>query len=265
MKQIEKLIILIPGNPSVPGIYDPFLSQVIKDLDFNETIESRVLPHLGQCNERKAVYKKVNVHDVINDHRDSIYRLIGEHNPKQVILMGHSLGSAVTINLYEEFKTRVDHFIILCPFLGPSPNNSRYLKMFRNPITRLGMKGITYSALSNQVIASQIFKVWLGDNPFNKHIPKEIKKPLYLNHFFSLVGNYINDFESLQTKEKLQAMNPNHSFFVFAPKDYWVPEETIKYLPNDSNHILCKGINHDFCLQKSQYSKVSKAISNYLK
>jgi pimeloyl-ACP methyl ester carboxylesterase len=264
MQVFKNLILLIPGNPSVPGIYDPFLNQVVHDLDLEGSIISRVLPHLGQCNQRNIKLRNVRVHDVVDDHRKTIIGLIEEHTPDRVILIGHSLGSAVTISLCRDLSESIDHFIVLCPFLGPSENNKRYLKMFQNPITRLGMIGITHSGLLSPKVSRRIFKRWLGENPFNEHIPKEIKKPFYLKHFFSLVSNYFADFDDLNIRARLAEMDPQKSLFVFAPNDYWVPDDSITFLPEQSKIHHCSDIGHDFCLKESQYKKVSEVISSHL-
>jgi pimeloyl-ACP methyl ester carboxylesterase len=262
--QKKTLVLLIPGNPSVPGIYEPFLNKFIKDLNISGELYSQVLPHLGQCNTREIIRKSIRVHDVIEDHKEKINTLLKEHRPDQIFLIGHSLGSAITIELYHEFGDQIDHYFVLCPFLGPSPNNKGYLKLFKNPVSRLGMKGITYSALKSSRLSHEIFKRWLGDNPFNQHIPKEIAKPYYLKNFFSLVSNYFEDFEELGTRHKVGQMDPKKSFFLLAPNDYWVPPETLDYLPRESTIVHCQDVPHDFCLNPHHYSKVSAELSRYI-
>lgn len=258
------LILLIPGNPSVPGIYDPFLEQVVSDLKLEGETIHRVLPHLGQCNRNVKNYKKITVRDVIDDHRKTIKNLIATYEPKKIILIGHSLGSSVTISLYEELSSTVDQFFILCPFLGPSKNNKGYLKLFRNPVSRLGMKGITYACLKNDKVSHLFFEKWLGKTPFTRHIPKEISKPFYVKNFFSLVSTYMEEFQELDLKSKVKAMDKSKTFFLFAPNDYWVPEEAIQVLPEQMPFAKCSGISHDFCLRESQYKEVSLAMAQHL-
>lgn len=258
---MKNLILLIPGNPSVPGIYDPFLNNLVSELSLHGETKSLVLPHLGQCNERTVKRKKIRVQDVIEDHRKKIAGLISTFKPERTILIGHSLGSAVTIDLYRDFESSVDQFLILCPFLGPSKNNVGYLKMFRHPITRLGMKSITYSTLKSQRVSREVFKRWLGENPFNDHIPNEIRKPRYLKNFFSLVANYIEDFEELNLKSRFRQMSPDKVSFYFAPKDYWVPREIVDLIPNHLPKYTCQGIQHDFCLSEQQYSLLCREIA----
>ena len=262
---MKKLIILIPGNPSVPGIYNPFVEDLNHKASKEWDTHHEVLPHFGQCNQKKVKKKSINVHDVVEDHKVSIHRLVKKHGADHVTLIGHSLGSAVTILLYQEFKNIVNDFVILCPFPGPSPNNTRYLKMFKNPVSRLGMKGITYSVLSNKKFSRFAFKRWLGENPFNDHIPSEIRKPRYLKNFFSLVSNYMEDFEELDVKYQLHRMNPNQTYFLFARNDYWVPENIISHLPKKTKYKIVEGIQHDFCLFEDQYKVVANLILDHMK
>lgn len=262
---MKTLVILLPGNPSVPGIYDPFLKQVVNDLALNGEVISKVLPHLGQCNQKKIKIKNLDVFDVIEEHRENIHRQIKLHAPDKTILIGHSLGSGVLISLYHELQSIINHFVILCPFLGPSKNNIGYLKMFKNPITRFGMKRISYTALSSHKLSKTIFKQWLGENPFNDHIPKEIKQPNYIENFMTLLSNYIPDFERLNLKEQVRRMSPENSFFLFASDDYWVPETVLNYLPSGARYHIHNDIRHDFCLIEDQFQIVAKTVAKNLK
>ncbi|MCR9203519.1 MAG: alpha/beta hydrolase [Halobacteriovoraceae bacterium] len=261
---MKTLLLLIPGNPSVPGIYEPFLNQIQEDLNLTGSVYSRVLPHLGQCNREFKDHGNIRVQDVVREHKRTIRKMLETHQPDRLILIGHSLGSAVTISMYQDFKEVADAFVILCPFLGPSRNNEKYLKMFSHPVTKAGMKGITYTALKSQKVSHQVFKKWLGPNPFNEHIPNEIRKPYYIKNFFSLVSNYFADFDELDVKGRIQEMCPKKSFFLFAPNDYWVPDESINHLPKEAKYKKLSNISHDFCLKETQYRDVSKAIANHL-
>ena len=260
---MKNLIIMIPGNPSVPGIYDPFVKQVVGDLKIEGEKLWRILPHLGQCNTKRIRHKKVTLHDVIEDHKKSIHYLIQTIKPERTFLMGHSLGSAVTITLFEEFKNIVDDFVITCPFVGPSRKNTPFLKMFKNPVSRMGMKNLSHALLINDKISQHFFLNWLGENPYNEHIAREIKKPYYIDHFFKLVSSYFDSFEDLNVRKRVQKLDGKRSLFVFAPNDFWVPEETLDLLPNHSTYHVCKKISHDFCLSEEQYMEVSKVISKH--
>ena len=60
-------------------------------------------------------------------------------------------------------------------------------------------------------------------------------------------------------------MDPHKSFYVFANKDYWVPDEVKKSLPDDANFVTCEDIQHDFCLFEPQYKRVSNVIRDRLR
>ena len=82
-----------------------------------------------------------------------------------------------------------------------------------------------------------------------------------MHNFFTLLSTYVNDFNELNIKEKLSSMNPEKSFFIFAPNDYWVPQEVMNHLPENSKFHVCKNISHDFCLYEDQYKEVSRLVN----
>ena len=123
------------------------------------------------------------------------------------------------------------------------------------------MINITRTLLFNQKVSQIAFRKWLGDNPYNEHIANQIKQQRYLNNFFNLVSTYFHDFEKLEIKKHLSQMDSDKSYFVFVPNDYWVPDEVKKFLPQNAQSTICHDVQHDFCLFKTQYEKVSAVVS----
>jgi len=256
------LVILIPGNPSVPGVYEPFMRQLSEDLNITGEINTEILHHLGQCNSNKEKFSKISLSEVIEDHKISIVNLIRKYKADKVYLISHSLGSAVSISLNEFLKEKIDKFFIICPFLGPSKNNIKYLKIFKNPVSRFGITLGSKAILSNRKVSKKFFTSWLGDNDINDLIINEIRKPNYINHFFTLVSGYFKDFEHLNVKDAVQKLDPEKTFFIFAKDDFWVPNEYTKLIPKHSKYEILDDISHDFCLFDTQYKMVSQVISN---
>lgn len=260
---MKVLLIMIPGNPSVPGLYEGFVDRVSSTLPIGTQKICKVLSHLGQCNEKLTKKDSITIQDVIDDHKETITKEISNHSADKVIIMGHSLGCAITMALHSEFTSKVDQFVMICPFTGPSKRNTRFLKVFQNPITRQAIKGLTHLALYNKKVSSSVMKKLLGENPFNELIIKEIKRPLYLKNFLLLLSSYIVSFKKLNIKEQLKTMNAEKSFFIFVPDDYWVPQETMNHLPENSNFYICEEASHDFCLFADQYNIVAELIRDH--
>jgi pimeloyl-ACP methyl ester carboxylesterase len=258
---MKTLVILIPGNPSVPGVYNPFMCQLTDDLQIPGTVHTEILHHLGQCNTTNQKLTKISLAEVIEDHKISIEKLILTHKADSVYLISHSLGSAVSISLNDYLKEKIDKFFIICPFMGPSEKNMKYLKLFQNPVSRFGLSIGSKAILANQKVARKFFVHWLGENKLNGIIINEIKKPHYIDHFFALVSGYFNDFEKLNIKDSVQNLDPGKIFFIFAKEDFWVPIEYTKLLPKASQYKILDDISHDFCLFDSQFKEVSKVIS----
>jgi predicted alpha/beta hydrolase family esterase len=266
---MKTLVLFLPGNPSVPGVYVPFLeklkSHFIESVNDGEEIHYEVLHHLGQCNIEMKKYKQVSLHDVIEDHKKTIERKLKEYNAQQVFLISHSLGSAVSLMLHESFKAEIKRFIILCPFLGPSEKNASYLKLFKNPISRSSLMYASYMILSNNKISQRFFKKWLGDNELNTQIISEIKKPGYIKNFFSLVSGYFESFDQLEIRKSLDNVDKSKTYFIFAKEDFWVPKEAVSCLPEGVKKDILEDISHDFCLFEDEYTKVANYVFRDLK
>jgi pimeloyl-ACP methyl ester carboxylesterase len=262
---MKELIITLPGNPSIPGLYDDFISSVIKELPSCEQRISTTLSHLGQCNSKRYKRRKITVLDVIEDHKNSILDLIDFHKADNVIIIGHSLGCAITFALYKDLGQKVNQFIMLCPFIGPTQGNTNFLRVFQNPITRKGIKSLTHILLFNKNVSKKIITKLLGENPLNERITREIKKPLYLRNFLTLLSNYLKDFKKLNIAEDLKEMDPKKAFFLFVPNDYWVPDEVVKLLPTNAQYTICDKAEHDFCLYEEQYKVVANIIGQFIK
>jgi pimeloyl-ACP methyl ester carboxylesterase len=266
---VDNLILFIPGNPSIPGIYDPFLdelkNQLQAEIGDSQTIHYEVLYHLGQLNSEHKKLGRINLQDVIEDHKSTIKDLLLRHKANKVFLVSHSLGSAISISLRDHFKSDIDRFMLLCPFLGPRGKNASFLRVFKNPIVRNSLLLGSHIILSNQKASDLFFDKWLGGNELNSLIIREVKKPHYLKNFFSLVANYFESFSQLNIRESLSLFDSSKSYFIFAKKDFWVPIETISLIPKDSKRDILENLSHDFCLVKSEFTELVKFLVKDLK
>lgn len=260
---MKNLVLLIPGNPSIPGIYRAFGDQLLNDLELPGEKIWRVLPHLGQAQADGIRYSKLSLHHIIEDHKQNVLALINQFSPQNTILLGHSLGSAITISLYQELKHVVDKFCFICPFLGPSDNNIALLKRFKHPLGYLGFKHFSRGILMHHKISRLFFRRMVGDHAPIDQITRELKKTHYLHHFYSLLSSYIDVFSELDIKERLNEVDPSHSYFIFAPDDYWVPESTVNLIPKNSKYDFCN-ISHDFCLNHKDVKIVANNLSHFI-
>lgn len=258
---LKKLIILIPGNPSVPGIYDPFMNQLVNEISLNHQTRHYVLSHLGQDEDEQNRFAKINVRQVIQKHRRTIENILKKEQPDEFILIGHSLGSAITICLSEHFKNEVSQFYLLCPFLGPSRHNKDFLKVIQNPFTQTSLNLFSKLLLKNKKTGAIFIDRLTNRSKLNSLIYKQIKRPSYIPNFLNLVSSYIDEFKEIDTRAHLEKMDPKKTFFLFAPNDYWVPDNTFHLVPPKAKFRRCMDINHDFCLDEKQYKIVSRIIS----
>lgn len=260
-----KLILMMPGNPSPPGVYQPFLTFLKKSIEAESygKVEFLEFPHLGQCNLTESKYESITLNDVIQDHALNIKKTIEEKRPTEIYWIAHSLGNAITLCLYEEFKPIINKFIFICPFLNPEGNNKTFLKFFKNSITRNVYLNTVKLMLKNHYLSQLLIKTWLGNSELNDHLLQEVKKTHYLDNLFKLLSNYIDDFSNIDLLSDLNQVCPEKSHFIFAEKDFWVPLKFIDYLPQNASYCVYSNIDHDFCLYREDYEFVANEIKPF--
>jgi predicted alpha/beta hydrolase family esterase len=261
---MKTLCILIPGNPSVPGLYDHFLDHLTQNLKGHGQVVGKVLLHLGQCNQIIKKYQKISLENNIIHHRVQIQKLIRDHSPDRLVLMGHSLGSAMLVSLFEEFKHQTHHFVLLCPFIGTNLTTQNFLKKFKSPIQRSLYKNGSKVILINKTFSEYFFKKWLGHNPHNKLIIQQIKKSYYIDNFFTLLADYHDNFSRLNSIKKIYNFPKDKTLIVLAENDFWVPKEIMQIIQKNFTPIIESELKHDFCLEELQYTIVTKHILNLL-
>ncbi len=258
---MDYLLIFLPGNPSVPEIYDDFLFEIV---DGHKNIEVKTLNHLGQSRETVSLKRKIDLSDVISHHKKNIREILEKNKNHKIVLVGHSLGCTIGIEIYKEFQLRIEKVIMICPFLGPSLNNDKFLKAFERKVSRNAIFALMAGVLINKRVGSLFFRIWLGKNKKNAHILKNVRKQNFIANFVSLLSSYRKEFSSLDIESKIDLLEKKKTHFIFAKEDFWVPAEVEKKLSLKFNCEVIDGISHDFCLSSEETKKIATRVKRYL-
>ncbi|KAL8834440.1 MAG: hypothetical protein Q9170_003736 [Blastenia crenularia] len=115
----EYLIFLVPGNPGLIPYYDPFLSALHALLGFSPALQSANF-HLcghslagfealeGEPQQTSGLREQIKyVDDLLYNRVDEIRQRTGGHTPK-VILMGHSVGAYILLEIIRGHRKRIE-------------------------------------------------------------------------------------------------------------------------------------------------------------
>jgi pimeloyl-ACP methyl ester carboxylesterase len=259
---MSKLLIFIPGNPSIPGIYDTFIEHLQTSL---HPLRSYVLSHRGQDESGGRVERVDSLDLLIQHHRRRIEDIIQQEAPTQLYLVGHSLGTTIAISLYPTFATHIEKLVLLCPFLGPQAHNKPLLqalsvKTINQSLQFLVRQYLTFDRPSRYLLQRRL---GLGQQADSVH--RSLTTQHFLGNFLGLVSGYTRFFNSNNLIQQLAELPLPDTLFLFASNDYWVPDHTIDTLPQGANYQQLTQIEHAFCLQPAQASLVADACATFLR
>ncbi|KAK8958802.1 hypothetical protein KSP40_PGU019448 [Platanthera guangdongensis] len=106
-------VLFIPGNPGVVSFYKEFVEALYEHLGGNASITA--IGHISHSKEDLALGRLFSLQEQINHKVDFIKELQNKHLP--IILVGHSIGSYVCLDLLKRFPEQVIFVVLLYPFL----------------------------------------------------------------------------------------------------------------------------------------------------
>lgn len=251
----NKLIVFIPGNPSIPEVYSHFL----KTLKY-PVVE---LAHIGQNGDFNSSEDLIHLTFNFQQHSLKLKRLIQENPETQIILMGHSLGCSSILFHYQELKTYIHQYIFICPFVIPFKGNQWFTNaMGKQTINRM-VKLASNQLFKSKTLTKKILKYSLGNTPQNHKILEHLSNSKYLSNFLKLLLSYQNFFKENQLIERIQDIPEAKLQLIFGKNDYWVPEEKKLKLAYQSKHITLD-MGHNFCLNTNEIKVLSKYLSTVI-
>lgn len=258
---MHRLLILLPGNPAIPGIYNTFTAACRARLP---GLETTVLAHCGQSDESSAVESEHCLEQVLAEHKKNILELITEQRPQRVYLVGHSLGTAIAVALYEVLAPHIDRLVLICPFLQPRGRNRLLLRLLSNDCFNRGfrsaLRGLLGLEHAGLYLLRDRFK--LGANA--ELVLNALIRDHFLDNFIGLTSDYLRFFGRHRPLEALDRLPLQHTLFISAPCDFWVPDALLDDLPPGIRHRRLPDIEHGFCLHPTQCRAVAEASAAFL-
>ena len=258
---LRRLLILLPGNPAIPGIYDSFTAACRAQLS---GLETTVLAHCGLSDESGAVESKHCLEQVLAEHEKNILALIAERRPQCVYLVGHSLGTAVAVALYDALAPHIDRLVLICPFLQPRGRNRLLLRLLSNDHFNRGFRRALRGLLRAERAALPLLRDRFNLGETAGRVHSALTRGHFLDNFLGLTSDYLRFFGQHRPLDALDRLPLQHTLFISAPCDFWVPDALLDDLPAGARHRRLPDIEHGFCLHPKQCRAVAQASAAFL-
>lgn len=106
----NRTIIIIPGNPGLGGFYIPFAHQLFDSLSGRESILI-----VSQAGHSPSLKRCFTLNEQIEHKLKAIESLVPQKPNHRLILIGHSIGSFMTLKMLDRLNERYDRAFLLFP------------------------------------------------------------------------------------------------------------------------------------------------------
>ena len=258
MSKKERILIFLPGNPSIPNIYADFLSDLKNQLSCEHVFD---LIHLGQDPTVNMHFSSITLKNVIDSHRKMVKEILSTFSDPEIILVGHSLGCTVICDFYEEFNHLISEVYLLMPFIKPLSSNKIFVKLLGKKIFNKSLYKMGIFLSKSKMLMRIICKKY-GKEKANL-LEVHLQDKLYLKNLALLLLSYDKTFQENDFISKLSREDLSKIKILFAQNDFWSPIELMKLLPPNVEYKIDETLSHDFCLTQSECYQVSSHIKEF--
>ncbi|XP_057718073.1 uncharacterized protein LOC130932694 isoform X2 [Arachis stenosperma] len=117
-------VLLVPGNPGVILFYKDFVEFLYDQLEGNASITA--IGHISHTRKNWEHGRLFSLEEQIN-HKVDFIREELQKNEIPIVLVGHSIGSYIAIEIFKRFPGKVKYCVGLYPFLTMNPESKTQL------------------------------------------------------------------------------------------------------------------------------------------
>ncbi|KAI8562936.1 hypothetical protein RHMOL_Rhmol03G0074600 [Rhododendron molle] len=274
-------VLFIPGNPGVVSFYADFLENLYELLDGTASITGKTclllsssvgyISHTKKNWEHRRLF---SLEEQIN-HKMDFIKLELQNIEVPIILVGHSIGSYMSIEVLRRLPEKVVYCIGLYPFLAVntrSSEQSSIRRLAKSPILSaaasfaVGLLGLLPTKASRFLVQHSVGKSWctsaveaLCTHVLQYHVMRNV---LFLA---------MTEFKKLSETPDWKFMREKQSqiAFLFGAEDHWGPlqmfDEISSNVPGAALAVEREGHSHAFSCTTAGSLWVAHHVANLIK
>ncbi|KAG9252956.1 uncharacterized protein F5Z01DRAFT_658884 [Emericellopsis atlantica] len=272
----KSLIYFITGNPGLVKYYEPFLTLLSSLTHGSHAIYGRDL--FGFSQEDTTLYDlEEQIECIYTDLRAQI-KAGGYEN---VILMGHSVGTYIAVEIIARSLARADltiqGAILITPTLtelGKSPRGKQLGRLMHWPVISnnayIVAKGFLFTL--PDVCIKWVLGTIMGFTPAAAEVTRNflrssqgVREALHLG--VSEIHTIKEDVWADEVFQVAEAGGVKRLFALYADEDYWVDDEVRQVLVKrrgEDMEWMVESVRHDFPTTEESTVKVARIVSNWV-
>ncbi|CAH8359924.1 unnamed protein product [Eruca vesicaria subsp. sativa] len=266
-------VLFIPGNPGVVPFYKDFLESLYEFLHGNASITgmATLISSLFSDWESGRLF---SLQDQI-DHKVDYIRQKMEGAKVPIILVAHSIGSYISLDILRKFSEKVVYCVGLYPFLTLNKQSTKQLL-----IGKLAASSVLSATASFLIASLRLLPMWaarllvsnsLGASWSDTAVQATCTHLRQYHTMRNVLYMAMTEFIELAAEPDWEFMREHQSklAFLFGIDDHWGPlhlfEEISKQAPGTSLSIEREGHTHAFCCTVAGSVWVAQHVATLIK
>ncbi|KAJ7971637.1 Lipid droplet-associated hydrolase [Quillaja saponaria] len=265
-------VLFIPGNPGVVSFYKDFVEFLYELLEGKASITA--VGHISHTKKNWEHGRLFSLQEQI-DHKIDFIRQELQNLEIPLLLVGHSIGSYISIELFKRSSEKVSYCIGLYPFLTL---NSQAMKQI--VIGKIAASPILCTALSSIIASLGLLPMWALRLVVRNSLARSWSANAveatcsHLSRYHTMrnvLFMAMTEFRKLSEIPDWQFIRERQGqiAFLFGVDDHWGPlqmlEEIAKQVPNIAVSIEREGHTHGFCCFEAGSLWVAQHVASLIK
>lgn len=255
----SKSIVIIPGNPGLGGFYIPFAHELYKL--FNEQISILVISQAGHSPPVKTCF---TLNEQIEHKLQSIEQLLPKSNNHRLILIGHSIGAYMLLQMLDRLSERIDRAFLLFPTIErmrESDAGKRFVRFYPLLIYLLPILCFLVNIfLPFHWLKQKIISYYLVDSPVEDRailidtVHYDLLNSITMKNLLQMANEEM--FVVRKRSDQLIERFLDRLTFYYGENDHWVPHDIVREMktryPKGDIHQCTNKYLHAFVLRHSK-------------
>ncbi|KAG9455025.1 hypothetical protein H6P81_007929 [Aristolochia fimbriata] len=247
-------VLLIPGNPGVAAFYKDFVEAVYQLFEGNASVTA--IGHISQTKKNFEGRRLFSLQDQI-DHKVNFINQELQNEKVPILLVGHSIGAYIALEVFRRFPEQVIYTIGLYPFLTLNRKSlvqSILVRVTASKILTVAFCSIlTFLGLLPNWFKRILVKRFVGQSCSTSTIGATCSHLLQYSTMQNVLYMAMTEFRKLSEQPDWAFFRANQTqlAFLFGINDHWGPltlyEEISKHAPDLPLTIEREGHTHAFC------------------
>ncbi|CAN0879405.1 Lipid droplet-associated hydrolase [Linum grandiflorum] len=267
-------VLFVPGNPGVISFYKEFVESLYGSLGGTASITA--IGHIAHTEKNWERGKLFSLQEQVDHKVDFISQELQDIEVP-IVLVGHSIGSYITMETFRRKGNKVIYVIGLYPFimLNPLSKKQAYIaKVSRSPVlSSLISFMVAFFGLLPKWLSRYMAIKFIGNSSWSSSAVEIACSHLLEYHMFrNMLYMAMTEFKEFsKAPPDWEFMRSNHSkmAFLFGVDDHWGPlqvyEEMAKQVPEMTLSIEREGLSHSFCCTKAGSIWVARHVASLIK